>query len=216
MRGLVSGGGWLFGLSALVALVAGAGALLLSLNDPQKMLVGQPGWHDAVSDSAPGKAACLDCHVPFVGTPRSRCLAPGCHDTLATGTPPRDGPAMPIRYHAALVKAPCQRCHDEHGQASLSQAVDYHELLPDDVEERCRSCHQGSAVTGHARTDAVNCSTCHETSKWRPSAPRHDLVSKHPCDLCHGPPQNDVHNDITGTCSDCHKTSGWAVQPAEK
>src|SRR5207249_3355172 len=100
--------------AAGIAAVISLSVLVWAQASPETVLIGLEGRHDHDAAKSERLAACLDCHVPFVGTPGSRCLGPGCHGELATGTPPKDGKAMPIRFHAALRDQPCGLCHVEH------------------------------------------------------------------------------------------------------
>lgn len=196
----------------LLAGGAVAGFVVWTAADPSGVVVGTEGQHDAA-----GGATCLDCHVPFVGTPASRCLSPGCHGALATGTPPRDGPAMPIRFHAALRRTPCQTCHAEHGTTARAPAPRFdHAVIPPTSGARCRACHLAETVRAHARTDAVACDVCHGLSSWSVADMNHDAVREQPCDLCHPGPTTDSHAAVAGTCTDCHGVEDWTPQVDEK
>lgn len=206
-----------FLLGAASLLIAFGGAYLMfqwAIATPTAALVGRRGVHDA----QPGTAAtCLDCHVPFRGTPYTRCLAPGCHGSLATGTPPRDGRAMPVRFHAALRGYGCGRCHSEHAGPAVPR-VFAHSQIPDEARSRCHACHPGQGIPDHSRTDAVSCDVCHGTRAWRGAPMSHARVTEHACDLCHRPPDDPRHASVAGTCQDCHDTTRFdaAAQPAEK
>lgn len=197
-------------LAALAVGLAGlstAGLMVWAAHDPAAVVVGQPGRHDRG-----GGATCLDCHVPFEGTPSSRCLAPGCHGDLATGTPPRDGPAMPMRFHVALRSQPCGQCHSEHVE-DIIVAFD-HGRIPSEVQPRCRVCHLGEGVRAHARTDAVSCDVCHNLTSWKGSPMEHGRVSQQACDLCHRRPETESHASVAGTCTDCHTATDWTpIEP---
>jgi len=204
-------------LIALLAIGLGilcTGALLSwAAHDPATVIVGQTGRHDQIGD-----ATCLDCHVPFEGTPSSRCLGPGCHGDLATGTPPRTGPAMPMRFHVALRGHACGQCHSEHVE-DVIVAFD-HARIPDKVQARCRTCHLGDNIPNHARTDAVSCNVCHNLKSWTGSPMTHERVAQQACDLCHRRPETDSHASVAGTCTECHTASDWtpieAAQDAAK
>ncbi|MCB9653166.1 MAG: hypothetical protein H6729_03400 [Deltaproteobacteria bacterium] len=189
-----------------VAMAAAGGLMVLSRAHPAEAIVGVAGTHDA-PDGERRRAGCLDCHVPFVGTPGSRCLGPGCHGELATGTPPRKGPAMPIRFHVALRGYACTRCHIEH-RGDAEPLSFSHDLIPERARRACHRCHSGSGAPAHARTDSVPCDACHEAS-WRDAKARHDRVSSFGCDVCHKPPDNADHPVVAGVCTDCHSTSTW-------
>lgn len=178
---------------------------------PESVVIGLPGRHDQLVEGA-RLADCLDCHVPFVGTPRSRCLGPGCHGALATGTPPQDGRAMPIRFHAALREERCGLCHLEHGKQVARERFD-HEIIPDATRARCSRCHIAQRAS-HARTDAVSCDLCHGYDKWRGAEIVHGRVQNHPCDLCHATPASETHTSVAGACDRCHGTANWdSVSP---
>src|SRR5262245_21032951 len=124
--------------TAVGALLITAIMLLWGEASPETVLIGLEGRHDAPSGGE-RLATCLDCHVPFVGTPGSRCLGPGCHGDLATGTPPREGAAMPIRFHAVLREEPCGSCHQEHvtERVETSTRTFAHSIIPASMRERC-------------------------------------------------------------------------------
>ena len=195
---------WFLVWTTFFVVTATAGTVWAIRSAPDAMLVGQPGRHDI----AGAAAACLDCHVPFVGSPASRCLSPGCHGDLATGTPPRDGPAMPVRFHVALRDLPCGRCHEEHRTLPTARLFD-HRLIPDVERQACRRCHHAESQANHARMDAVACGTCHGESTWKGSEMNHARVSDQPCELCHARPTTRRHAAVAGTCDDCHTTTDW-------
>lgn len=200
---------WLAALSLAVASLAAAGLMLWATEDPVVVIVGKDGRHDQAAE-----ASCLDCHVPFEGTPSSRCLAPGCHGDLATGTPPRSGPAMPLRFHVALRKQACVRCHGEH-ETDVIRRFD-HALVPAEAQVRCHTCHPGAAVPDHARTDAVSCDLCHGLAAWSGAPMEHGRVAQQPCDLCHRRPESEAHASVAGACGDCHATTSWAPPPGDE
>jgi hypothetical protein len=198
----------------LFAVVTTAGATILSIAvlwwatlDPESVVIGMPGRHDA-PPSGERLADCLDCHVPFVGTPGSRCLGPGCHGELATGTPPKDGKAMPIRFHAALRDAPCTPCHVEHTRSAERVAFS-HDRIPAGARAKCSRCHLGAAVEDHARTDSIPCDLCHGVERFAGTEIDHSKVSNHPCDLCHASPKDEAHASVAGACTDCHRSESW-------
>ncbi|MFO0726914.1 MAG: hypothetical protein U1E65_24230 [Myxococcota bacterium] len=198
-------------LSIVLGLLVSVGAVWASTRRPEPFLIGMNGHHDA-RGGFERKAACLDCHVPFVGTPASRCLSPGCHGELATGSPPKIGPAMPVRFHAALREEPCGPCHDEHIKGDIEQQprrTFSHDLVPPSLRAECRRCHSGSMTASHSRTDSVECSRCHEMKAWRGTPIDHSKVTDEHCDVCHVAPEGAVHATIAGTCSTCHETSAW-------
>ena len=195
--------------TALLALGLTAGMLWWAYSTPEAVLIGRPGRHDAVRDGA-RLADCLDCHVPFVGTPGSRCLGPGCHGELATGTPPRVGPAMPVRFHVVLRDYECRRCHTEHQAPRAAPEVFAHEVIPAASRTRCADCHLPGR-DAHARTDAVPCDLCHGLEQWRGAKMSHERVQEQPCDLCHAAPATKAHATVAGACDDCHGTGDWAT-----
>ena len=179
---------------------------------PERMLVGGTGQHEASGAAA----ECLDCHVPFVGTPASRCLSPGCHGDLATGTPPRNGPAMPVRFHVALRDEPCSRCHDEHRRSAQNRLFD-HRLIPTDHRKDCRRCHRAEDTPNHADRDAVACGTCHGYTRWGGAKIDHARVDREACELCHRQPNTGQHAAFAGACDTCHQPTSWsALQDAAK
>jgi hypothetical protein len=197
-------------LSIVAAAGLTAGILWWASESPESVLIGLAGFHDDASGER--RAACLDCHVPFIGTPGSRCVSPGCHGQLATGSPPRDGPAMPIRFHVAVRDEPCGSCHVEH--ASRSELPDLrasfsHELVPLKVQDECRACHSGAKIANHSKTDAIDCRKCHFTTAWSGSRADHASVSGEHCDVCHVAPEGMPHENLAGTCSTCHGVDAW-------
>jgi hypothetical protein len=195
-----------------IALAFGVTVAMVAWADqkPERVLVGLSGRHDGARGNN-RLAACLDCHVPFVGTPGSRCLSPGCHGMLATGTPPREGRAMPIRFHSALREQPCGLCHTEHSRLPASTRAFSHEMIPPEPRKLCSRCHSAYAVANHARTDAIICSTCHSTKQWGSTLMDHQKVAQQFCDLCHTAPANATHASVAGTCSTCHIVASWTV-----
>lgn len=194
---------WLATLSMVIASLATTALLLWAAVDPVTVVVGAEGRHDRDQE-----AGCLDCHVPFEGTPSSRCLAPGCHGDLATGTPPRDGPAMPERFHVALRGQACSECHGEHATDVIRRFS--HDLIPSGAQSRCRACHLGEGVADHARTDAISCDLCHGLETWTGAPMVHGRVAQQPCDLCHRRPETEAHVTVAGACADCHEVQTWA------
>lgn len=199
-----------FVLSVVAALSVSAAALWAARAHPELIVIGAHGRHDARGDGARA-ATCLDCHVPFLGTPSSRCLGPGCHGELATGTPPRDGPAMPIRFHAALREQPCGRCHDEHGAAPSPARRFDHAVIPSEVAKLCSRCHGADRVPDHprTRTDVLSCELCHGLENWRGTPMEHARVASESCDVCHRAPEAAPHLKTGGACQECHGTSQW-------
>jgi hypothetical protein len=195
--------------------VAGAFALTLFVlwwagKDPESVVIGLPGRHDAPDSdaSADRLADCLDCHVPFVGTPGTRCLGPGCHGDLATGTPPLEGPAMPIRFHAALRKFACTNCHVEH-TTLRTERIFTHDIVPQNARSACARCHTGAGITGHARTDVISCDLCHQLTEFKGTDMVHARVANHACDICHEVPKTPAHSSVAGACGDCHTSENW-------
>jgi hypothetical protein len=193
--------------------VSGAFALTLFVlwwagRDPESVVIGLPGRHDAPQSETDRLADCLDCHVPFVGTPGSRCLGPGCHGDLATGTPPKEGPAMPIRFHASLRRYACTNCHLEHTTAR-TERIFTHDLIPTDARAACSRCHSGAGVAAHAATDALSCDLCHQLNRFTGTEMVHSRVANQACDLCHVAPKTAAHASVAGACSDCHGIDSW-------
>ena len=173
---------------------------------PRIALVGERGQHDP--EDRPAFATCLDCHVPFVGTPGTRCSGPGCHGELATGTPPLDGPALPIRYHVVVRKIPCMTCHEEHQTKNRPQKRDVHLILPTALlTDDCARCHSARERTSHARTDEVACGHCHSLQQWPKAEVKHEDLPVDACDLCHELPPK--HQLVAGGCSACHVVTTW-------
>ncbi len=200
---------FLFGaLITLGALLATTVVLWWAQAAPVAVVVGKPGRHDGQEARL---ADCLDCHVPFVGTPGSRCLSPGCHGQLATGTPPRDGPALPIRYHAALRAYDCGLCHAEHSHGEPTRFS--HATIPEAARERCSRCHGAQKVVSHPKGDPLECSGCHAVETWRAKMD-HTRVDNQACDLCHLAPESAPHT-VAGNCSDCHRPKSWDIAPPQ-
>lgn len=227
--------------SALGAIAVGGAVLAWGTAQPERVVVGRAGHHDGrvrggggsvplgapsgddpgahdgrVGSAAGGRhAACLDCHVPFVGTPASRCLGPGCHGELATGSPPKTGPAMPVRFHVALRDEPCELCHAEHDdQPDAAPRAFTHALIPEPRRTECRRCHGAATVPAHSRTDAVGCGTCHGLQAWTGTPVDHAVVAAVHCDVCHQAPSTPTHGTLAGTCGTCHETASWTPRAA--
>ena len=204
-----------FALATFAGATVLTSAVVLWANvSPERVVIGVDGRHDAPPDRE-RLADCLDCHVPFVGTPASRCLSPGCHGALATGSPPREGNAMPVRFHAALRGVACGHCHLEDGDAPAERRVFHHDVIPEGKRHLCSRCHSGAKLEHHNATDAVLCRACHETTAWTGKAVDHRNVWQHACDVCHAAPASPAHASVAGTCSACHRTDEWTPQPAE-
>jgi hypothetical protein len=203
------------GLTILSAL--GFTALIIGWSScsPEMVLIGLDGHHDARPGATERLAACLDCHVPFIGAPPSRCLSPGCHGELATGTPPREGKAMPVRFHAALRPYHCSTCHTEHGdeRVKTSSPTFTHEIIPASERAACGRCHSGRNAAAHPATNAVDCAICHETKTWKGGGTDHTKVWQYSCEACHAAPNTPSHASIAGACTTCHVTANWAPKP---
>ncbi|MBI2375816.1 MAG: hypothetical protein HYV07_17620 [Deltaproteobacteria bacterium] len=203
-------------VSVLCALAMGSLALAWAQKSPEAVVIGLPGHHDVLTSSGQRLASCLDCHVPFVGTPPSRCLSPACHAPLATGTPPREGRAMPIRFHVAVRSEPCARCHLEHARNARAQhSKEFsHGILPDGIKPDCARCHSSTNLKDHASGRVVQCGVCHGTDRFNSVVMEHKKVSELHCDFCHVAPLSRSHETgIAGTCFPCHTTQTWAVEP---
>ncbi len=200
-----------------IGLAVGFVALTLfwAYENPERVLIGLPGRHDTRANASASRLAqCLDCHVPFVGTPGTRCLGPGCHGDLATGTPPKEGPAMPVRFHVALREHPCGTCHQEHTAnpaRTSSTAAFEHAIIPSKSQRLCSRCHSGAKMPNHAKTNAVSCDLCHQLDRFKGARMIHGRVASHPCDLCHVAPPTEAHASVAGTCSDCHVIQAWGA-----
>ena len=203
------------GLTVVLAL--GSTALIVGWSScsPELVLIGLDGHHDAPEGTSERLAACLDCHVPFIGAPPSRCLSPGCHGALATGTPPREGNAMPVRFHAALRAYHCSTCHTEHGdeRAATSSQAFSHEVIPTAERPACARCHSGRTVDAHPATNAVDCALCHDTKTWKGVNTDHSKVWQYSCEACHVTPSTPSHSSIAGACTTCHETTSWTPKP---
>lgn len=193
--------------------VGGAAGLGWALVSPNEALLGRLGQHDVARPGAQVPAGCLDCHVPFAGTPSTRCLGPGCHGDLATGTPPTEGPALPVRYHVVVRREPCGLCHMEHNAVGERRPRrDPHSPLPQAlIEEGCAECHSARSRPGHARTDEVPCGRCHGLKAWLGAQVIHDQVAALACELCHVVP--DGHRVTSGACGSCHTPTAWTPDP---
>lgn len=144
------------GSSALAALALGLAYLMLR---PGPALVPQTSTH------GPDRAACLDCHVPFSGTPSTRCLGPSCHGALATGTPPRDGPVLPVRYHVVLRGEDCGQCHEEHADRDTATGDPHRGMALEVLRSKCDQCHLDAGPPSHPRTEG-SCGRCHTLETW--------------------------------------------------
>jgi hypothetical protein len=195
--------------TTLLAAVITASMLVWAQASPENVVIGLAGRHDGMNDER--LAGCLDCHVPFVGTPGSRCLGPDCHGDLATGTPPKAGRAMPVRFHAVLREEPCTGCHVEHGtkQTVTATRTFTHELIPSEPRKVCVRCHSAGGIDAHARTDAVACDVCHGTRAWKGVRAEHERVATIACDGCHAAPSDKTHASFAGNCTECHDTRSW-------
>lgn len=191
-------------LTALAAALAGGAAVWAYVREaPHAALVDRPSHHQPAGAAA--LARCLDCHVPFLGSPSTRCLGPGCHGDLATGTPPRDGPAMPVRYHVVVRKQACSTCHEEH---RIGGRIDVHGAVADpELRAACQKCHSARRVPAHARTDEEPCGVCHADASWRADRARHEKLHTQACEVCHRAPEG--HPRVAGTCLGCHQTRSW-------
>ena len=197
-------------LAIFVAALVCGGLVSWAVSSPEVVVIGASGQHDGPPDGD-RLAGCLDCHVPFLGSPGSRCLTPSCHGNLATGIPPRTGSAMPVRFHVALNSLECSNCHNEHGERSPKAAKGQfsHSIIPSGHKEQCSHCHSGSSFSGHSSTDSVACSKCHTLESWKVAAVDHQAIWEHACDVCHVIPKETEHITVAGTCSSCHTTVNW-------
>ena len=197
-------------LAVFTATLISSGLVVWALSAPETVVVGMSGQHDGPAHGE-RLAGCLDCHVPFLGSPGSRCLTPSCHGNLATGIPPRTGSAMPVRFHVALNSLECSHCHNEHGAQPSKVATDKfsHGIIPANHRKQCAQCHSGTNLLDHSSTDSVVCSKCHQLESWSVKAVNHQSIWKHACDVCHSIPKETEHITVAGTCSACHSTSNW-------
>ncbi len=200
--------------SVVCAAAVGAGVFAWGSSHPEAVVVGRAGLHDGVV-GAERHAECLDCHVPFVGTPASRCLGPSCHGELATGSPPKTGPAMPVRFHVALRDEPCELCHAEHDdRPDVPPRAFSHDLIPVARQGECRRCHGAASQPAHSRTDAIGCGGCHGFQGWTGRAIDHGKVGELHCDSCHQAPATEIHAGLV-SCSTCHDLTSWTPRVPE-
>ncbi len=192
--------------SLLLGLGAGA-TLLLFKEYPRASLIGVPSRHDPALGKSDARAFCLDCHVPFVGSPSSRCLGPGCHSDLATGTPPQTGPALPVRFHQAIRNYECSLCHEEHRPERLREFS--HALIPSEVRGQCQRCHLAQDQQDHDRTNQMDCALCHRTDDWKITRVDHRVFKETACDVCHLRPESEAHAKVAGSCNVCHNAQIW-------
>ncbi|MEE2901083.1 MAG: hypothetical protein VYC39_02080 [Myxococcota bacterium] len=200
-------------LALFTALLMCGGFVAWAISSPELVVIGAAGQHDGPLNGE-RLAGCLDCHVPFLGSPGSRCLTPSCHGNLATGIPPRTGSAMPVRFHVALNRLECSNCHNEHGKQPPKVAQDQfsHDIIPNETRAQCAQCHSGARHSDHSSTDSVPCSKCHGLESWDVASVNHQAIWEHACDVCHVTPEGKEHVTVAGTCSSCHSTSTWKTQ----
>lgn len=177
-------------------------------------------------------ARCVDCHVEHQGRDYELVHWPDGRERFAhdqTGFVLDGG-------HAGK---DCRACHTVRYQvdpAALRRAdKDLHRTYLG-LEPACQACHQDP----HAGQFKQDCTTCHDTAKWKP-APLFDhagtaypLTGRHAtvaCASCHKPAEppravlykglthstcTDCHRDphagaLGPRCTDCHGTDGWKL-----
>lgn len=184
-----------------------AGTIGLSFVRPHEMV--SPGnlmpAHRALQDD------CFACHAPFRGASAKRCTS--CHVVAEIGLRTTKGQPIPKSsrkppFHQALAEPDCMACHSDHPKAPLSRAAGIrfdHALLKADLRARCQSCHTAPRDELHVGKPSL-CSTCHQTSAWKPATFNHDryfaLDRDHNtrCTTCH-----QGGNYRRYTCYGCHE-----------
>lgn len=191
--------------------------VLLCFVWPQAMLA--PGRvHPAHAEIAQD---CFACHAPLQGASAARCI--NCHVPARIGKFTTKGLPIPVAkagFHQRLIEPDCTACHSDHAGPALtghSPTAFSHRLLQPAVRSQCATCHK--PPTGplhgplHKTFAAASCSTCHDSSGWKPARFSHTLltpVQRGQCETCHTAPSNAFHRQIgTLGCAQCHSTIAW-------
>lgn len=200
---------WILGVIAIcLGIVA-----ILTFSYPHEMIAPGPliPAHTALTRD------CFACHTPFRGPAVERCIS--CHSVSAIGVRTVAGAAIrtPLTrrpFHQDLANRDCMACHDDHRVAGVSRPAPprfVHTMLTPVAQAGCASCHTAPKDGFHPRP-TPNCSTCHQTSAWKPATFAHDrffaLTGPHsaPCATCHE--GNDTRRY---TCFGCHEHQPDAV-----
>ncbi len=185
-----------------------AAIIYLSFVRPHEMV--SPGnlipAHSALENN------CFACHVPFRGASAERCIT--CHAVADIGLRTTKGVAIPQgkqsrAFHQALTETNCMACHSDHPKPKLAKenAVKFdHALLKTDVRSKCQSCHLPPRDALHNTGQTLVCSTCHQSSAWKPATFDHSrffvLDQNHNtvCTTCHLGGNYQAY-----TCYGCHE-----------
>lgn len=151
---------------------------------------------------------CTACHSPFQGIEKSKCIS--CHKLDEIG---KDN-ANAILFHDRLKNSACTSCHTEHfGKIQDRSLLKFdHNLLSDDDNNNCISCHK-APLTGSHRNFLSSCTSCHTTNNWKMNkAFNHQMIlpeAQKNCTLCHTAPADNMHKDFGANCLSCHAVNQW-------
>jgi len=155
---------------------------------------------------------CFACHTPFIGSPPEKCIT--CHKVEDIGKKTTKG--LPIEkekknvaFHQSLIEEDCVACHSDHKGVQAFRPIGQfsHELLAQNVQKQCDSCHQNPGDALHRQIKG-NCSTCHTQESWTPATFNHDKHFRFDrdhtteCVTCH---IDSIYEQYT--CYGCHEHS---------
>ncbi|AVM72939.1 cytochrome c3 family protein [Magnetospirillum gryphiswaldense] len=156
---------------------------------------------------------CFACHMPFIGTPASECIA--CHKVeqigrFTTKGVAKTGNVTKAAFHQKLKQDACIACHGDHeGRVKYRRAAGRfsHAMLQAAVLQQCGSCHTAPTDTLHRQVGS-DCAACHSQERWKPATFDHaryftlDRDHNVKCATCHTGQDYKQY-----TCYGCHEHS---------
>ena len=165
---------------------------------------------------------CLSCHTLGEGINTEKCTS--CHQLSVIGLESVNGEAKEIintksnLLHTSIVKFQCVNCHSDHrGPSGENATLNFrHQILATELQKECNKCHSPQKPVDEIHfLLKAECSECHNTSGWKPSRFKHELLAdeKKECRSCHDnkDPKDNLHKQFGEKlqCGQCHSTNTW-------
>lgn len=167
------------------------------------VIIGGVSFYAADMWIAPGHATpghrtiagdCFACHLPFRGTPATRCTS--CHAFDRAASVKANGKIQPGNalhaLHREFSRIDCANCHVghlTHGAKNATPCFD-HTMMRTETRRACSTCHRPPQDSLHPSLGS-QCAECHATGTWTPATfdhrkffsiePPHDAA----CSTCH-------------------------------